>query len=306
MTLRIAITGSSGLIGTALIESLSRAGHSITRIIRESGRNARGAGVPAQIIWDPVNRRIDRASLESHDIVIHLAGESIAAGRWTAPRKVVIRESRIRGTTLLAENLAALKRPPRMLLSASAIGYYGNRNPEEIVTEETPPGSGFLRDLCRDWERATDPAKAAGVRVVHLRFGIVLSSRGGALAKMLLPFQLGLGGKIGSGRQIMSWIALEEIPSVVLHLIKNDGISGPVNVVSPNPVSNADFTTTLGRVLKRPTVAPLPAFAARLLFGEMAGELLLGGARVIPKKLTQTNYVFKFPELDHTLAHMLA
>jgi uncharacterized protein (TIGR01777 family) len=306
VSLRIALSGSSGLIGTALRESLARAGHSVIPIVRGPGGDAPPYGAPLRLVWDPVNRRIDREGLEGCDVVIHLAGENIAAGRWTASRKVLIRESRIRGTALLAESLAALKQPPRVLVSASAIGFYGNREPDDAVTEETPPGSGFLPDLCRDWERAADPAKDAGVRVVHLRFGIVLSPRGGALAKMLLPFKLGLGGKIGSGRQAMSWIALEEIPGIVRHVIESNGITGPVNVVSPNPVSNADFTAALARALRRPAVAPVPAFAARLLFGEMADALLLGGVRVIPRKLARTNYVFAYPELEQALTHMLA
>lgn len=298
MTLRIALSGSSGLIGTTLVESLTRAGHSLIRIVRTPGSTP-------QIVWDPMNRRIHPEHFEGLDVVIHLAGANIAAGRWTAQRKAVIRESRIRSTALLADTLAALKRPPSVLLSASAIGYYGNCDPDETVTEESTPGSGFLPNLCRDWEGAAEPAKAAGIRVAHLRFGIVLSPRGGALAKMLLPFRLGLGGKIGNGRQIMSWIALGDIAGIVQHVIANRAISGPVNVVSPNPVSNAAFTATLGRVLKRPTVAPLPAFAARLLFGEMADELLLGGVRVMPAKLATTNYVFEYPELEGALTSML-
>jgi len=299
--MRIAITGSTGLIGTALVEWFSKNGHSITRIVRDS----HPSGANRCVVWDPNQRRIDAAALEGHDVVIHLAGESIASGRWTAERKARIRDSRIQGTSLISETLAKLSHRPRVLLSASAIGYYGNRDPNETLDESSKPGSGFLAEVCSQWEQATAPAQAAGIRVVNMRFGIVLSSRGGALAKMLPPFKLGVGGKIGSGNQIMSWIALDEIPTAVSHLIANEALSGPVNFVSPNPVSNAEFTRVLGRVLSRPTIFPVPALAAKIMFGEMADELLLGGARVIPKKLQESGYKFTYPNLEQALKQVL-
>jgi uncharacterized protein (TIGR01777 family) len=303
MATRIAISGSSGMIGAALVGALSQAGHSITRIVRDARADDPNGRV---VKWDPANGRIDRAGLEDHDAVVHLAGENIAAGRWTDRRKATIRESRIRSTALLADTLASLSKPPRLLLTASAIGYYGNREPHETVDETSAPGAGFLSDLCRDWERAAAPAQAAGIRVVHTRFGIVLSPRGGALAQMLPIFKLGIGGKVGSGRQIMSWISLAEIPSVVLHLIEKHNLSGPINCVTPNPVSNAEFTRTLGRALGRPTIAPLPAFAARIMFGEMADELLLGGVRVHPRRLSESGYTFRYPDLERALQNLLS
>jgi len=301
--MRIAMTGSSGLIGSALMTRFEQDGHAITRVVRGAGvRDPRHRTV----VWDPAAGAIDRAGLEAHDAVVHLAGEDIAAGRWTQARKQVIRESRIRGTLLLCETLAGLAHKPRVLITASGVGYYGNHEPDDRVDETSPRGAVFLADLVRDWEQATTPAKAAGIRVVHTRFGIVLSPRGGALAKMLPVFRMGLGGKVGSGRQAMSWIALDDVPSVMLHLIEHDSLSGPVNVVSPHVVTNAEFTRILGQALGRPAILPLPGFAARLLFGEMADALLLGGARVIPKRLEDTGYRFAYPRLDQALSHLLS
>ena len=300
--MRIAITGSSGLIGSALIARFAQDGHAITRVVRGAGvRDPRHRTV----VWDPAAGAIDCAGLEAHDAVVHLAGEDIAAGRWTRARKQVIRESRIRGTRLLCETLAGLAHKPRVLITASGVGYYGAHEPDESVDETSARGAGFLADLVRDWEQATTPAKAAGIRVVHTRFGIVLSPRGGALAKMLPVFRMGLGGKVGSGRQVMSWIALDDVPSVMLHVIEHDSLSGPVNVVSPHAVTNAEFTRILGQVLGRPAILPLPGFAARLLFGEMADALLLGGARVIPRQLEHTGYRFAYPRLEQALQHLL-
>jgi uncharacterized protein (TIGR01777 family) len=300
--MRIAMTGSSGLIGSALMARFEQDGHAVTRVVRGAGvRDPRHRTV----VWDPAAGTIDRAGLEAHDAVVHLAGEDIAAGRWTQARKQVIRESRIRGTLLLCETLAGLAHKPRVLITASGVGYYGHHEPDDRVDETSARGTGFLADLVRDWEQATAPAKAAGIRVVHTRFGIVLSPRGGALAKMLPVFRMGLGGKVGSGRQAMSWIALDDVPSVMLHLIEHDSLSGPVNVVSPHAVTNAEFTRILGQVLGRPAILPLPGFAARLLFGEMADALLLGGARVIPKRLEDTGYRFAYPRLDQALSHLL-
>ena len=300
--MRIAMTGSSGLIGSALMARFEQDGHAITRVVRGAGvRDPRHRTVA----WDPAAGVIDRAGLEAHDAVVHLAGEDIAAGRWTQARKQVIRESRIRGTLLLCETLAGLAHKPRVLITASGVGYYGHHEPDDRVDETSPRGAGFLADLVRDWEQATSPAKAAGIRVVHTRFGIVLSPRGGALAKMLPVFRMGLGGKVGSGRQVMSWIALDDVPSVMLHILEHDSLSGPVNVVSPHAVTNAEFTRILGQALGRPAILPLPGFAARILFGEMADALLLGGARVIPKRLEDTGYRFAYPRLNQALQHLL-
>jgi uncharacterized protein (TIGR01777 family) len=300
--MRIAMTGSSGLIGSALTARFAQDGHVITRVVRGAG-----AHDPRHrtVVWDPAAGAIDRAGLDAHDAVVHLAGEDIAAGRWTQARKQVIRESRIRGTRLLCETLAGLAHKPRVLITASGVGYYGTHEPDESVDETSARGAGFLSDLVRDWEQATTPAKAAGIRVVHTRFGIVLSPRGGALAKMLPVFRMGLGGKVGSGRQVMSWIALDDVPSVLLHIIEHDSLSGPVNVVSPHAVTNAEFTRILGQVLGRPAILPLPGFAARWLFGEMADALLLGGARVIPRQLEHTGYRFAYPRLKQALQHLL-
>ena len=300
--MRIAITGSSGLIGSALLARFGHDGHAITRVVRGAGvRDPRHRTAA----WNPAENAIDRAGLDAHDAIVHLAGEDIAAGRWTPARKQIIRESRIRGTRLLCETLAGLAHKPRVLITASGVGYYGHHDPDDRVDETSARGAGFLADLVRDWEEATTPATAAGIRVVHTRFGIVLSPRGGALAKMLPIFGMGLGGRVGSGQQVMSWIALDDVPSVLLHIMEHDALSGPVNVVSPHAVTNAEFTRTLGKVLRRPAMLPLPAFAARWLFGEMADALLLGGARVIPKRLEDTGYRFAYPRLEQALTHLL-
>lgn len=300
--MRIALTGSSGLIGSALLTRFAQDGHVMTRVVRNAGVQD---PQHRTTVWSPASGIIDPGGLEGHDAVVHLAGEDIAAGRWTPTRKQAIRESRIRGTRLLCETLAGLAHKPRVLITASGIGYYGNHEPDHRVDETSTRGTGFLADLVRDWEQAAAPAFAAGIRVVHTRFGIVLSPRGGALAKMLPPFKMGLGGKVGSGKQVMSWIALDDVPSVMLHAMAHGSLSGPVNVVSPHAVTNAEFTRTLGRVLGRPTILPLPAFAARLLFGEMADALLLGGARVLPKRLEGSGYRFAYPDLEPALVHLL-
>jgi hypothetical protein len=234
---------------------------------------------------------------------VHLAGENIT-GRWTAAKKARIRESRVQGTRLLAEAVARLERPPRVLVCASAIGYYGTRG-EEILREESPPGKGFLAEVCQQWEAAAQPVAQKGVRVVHLRTGLVLSRQGGALAKMLPAFRLGLGGKIGRGDQYMSWISIDDLAGVIQHALLSETLRGPVNAVAPNPVTNLVFAQTLGRVLRRPTPFPLPAFAARLVFGEMANELLLASTRVDPAKLLASGYGFRHTELAGALRQLL-
>jgi hypothetical protein len=235
---------------------------------------------------------------------VHLAGDNIASGRWTAAKKASIRNSRVQGTTVLCEALAQLVKPPKVLLSASAIGYYGDRG-ATTLREESPPGTGFLAEVCQAWEAATAPAVQRGIRVVYLRFGMVLSAAGGALAKMLTPFRLGLGGVVGTGKQYMSWIALDDVLGVIPHALSTETLHGPVNVVAPQAVTNQEFTTALGQVLRRPTKLPMPAFAARLLFGEMADALLLASTRVAPVRLLASGYTFHYPELEEALQHLL-
>jgi len=297
--MRILITGSTGLIGTALAPLLSSYGHEVIRLVRSGSSTTTGV-----IHWDPRSGTIDAAALEGIDGVVHLAGENIAAGRWTATQKGRIRESRVRGTSFLAESLARLARPPRAWVSASAIGYYGNRG-DEVLREESPPGSGFLPEVCIAWEAATKVAEDRGIRVVHLRSGMVLSIAGGALAKMLPVFRIAAGGVIGNGRQYMSWIALDDAIGAIHHALTTDRLRGPVNTVAPAPVTNREFTKALGRALSRPTLVPLPAFAARLALGEMANELLLASQRVEPTRLIASGYPFRFPGLEGALRHLL-
>ena len=296
--MKILVTGASGLVGSALVQLLADSGHEVVRL----GRTAPG---PADLRWDPDAGVLEAAALEGFDGVIHLAGENIAAGRWNAARKRRIRESRVQGTRLLARTLANLERPPGVLVSASAVGFYGDRGDEEL-SEQSPAGSGFLSEVCREWEAATEAAAGKGIRVVHARLGVVLSRDGGALAKMLMPFKLGAGGIVGSGRQYMSWITLEDTAAALAHLLVTETAAGPVNVVAPAPVTNREFTKTLGRVLRRPTLFPLPAFVARLVFGEMADALLLGSTRVKPASLLDSGYVFRHGSLEEGLRAVLA
>lgn len=289
--MKIAVTGSTGLVGSALTPSLERAGYEVARLKR-----------PGQ--WDPERRTADISAFSGVDAVVHLAGESIASGRWTAARKQRILDSRVNGTKLIAETVARLDRLPQVLVSASAIGYYGDRG-NEVLREESAAGTGFLPEVCRQWEAATDAATRKGIRVVHLRTGLVLSGKGGAMSKMLLPFKLGLGGKIGSGKQYWSWISIDDLCGAILHCIQATSLHGAVNMVSPSPVTNLEFTKTLGRVLGRPTMFPLPAFAARLALGEMADELLLASARVEPAKLLASRFLFRHKELEPALKHLL-
>ena len=292
------VSGSSGLIGSALVPFLTSGGHRVTRLVRAS----RPGNAAAH--WDPATGTLDAAGLDGIDAVVHLAGENIAGSRWTDATKASIRDSRARGTRLLCERLAKLTRRPKVLVAASAIGYYGDRG-STALDENTESGTGFLAEVCRAWEAATAPARDAGIRVVNLRIGVVLSPAGGALAKLLLPFQLGAGGRVGSGGQYMSWIAIDDLLGVVLHAMRTQALNGAVNAVAPQPVTNAEFTTTLGRVLSRPTVLPLPAAAARLAFGEMADEMLLASTRVVPARLSATRYAFRHPDLEGALRHVL-
>ncbi len=279
--MKILVSGSRGFVGSALVPFLTALGHQVTRLVRP---------------YDP-------AVLDGVEAVVHLAGENVI-GRWTPEKKAQIRDSRVNGTRVLAESLARLARPPRAMVCASAVGYYGDRG-EERLQEDSPAGSGFLADVCREWETATRPAVQQGIRVVNLRLGMVLSPHGGALAKMLPPFRLGLGGCLGSGRQYLSWIALDDLVEVIAFALTAPNLRGPVNAVAPTPVTNREFTKTLGRILGRPTLCPVPAFAARLVFGEMAQELLLASARVIPAALLASGFAFRHPDLDGALRHLM-
>lgn len=298
--MKIVVSGSHGLVGKALLKSLTDDGHEVFRLVRHEPI----FGDP-EIWWDPSEGRIDAEHLEGHDVVVHLAGESIASGRWTGEKKREILESRVKGTLLLSESLARLSRPPSVFLSASAIGYYGDRD-DELLTEQSAPGDDFLSKVCIEWEDATKPAREKGIRTVHSRFGIILDDKGGALAKMLTPFRMGIGGRIGSGKQWMSWIALDDVVGGLKFLMGETSTSGPVNFVAPNPVTNAEFTTTLGRALRRPTLFPVPEFGVRLAFGEMADALLLSSQRVEPTILKSKGFVFRWPMLDAALRHILS
>jgi len=296
--MKILVTGATGMVGTALIPLLKSEGHKVSRLVRSSRMNG-------EILWNPETGAIDRDALEGFDAVVHLAGESIASGRWTAARKQRILKSRVDGTRLLCETLAALKQPPRVLVSASAIGFYGNRG-QESLTEVSAAGSGFLPDVCLQWESATEAARNKGIRVVCLRIGIVLSTKGGALAAMMPPFRMGAGGRMGSGNQYMSWISLHDLCRAISHSIGSELLSGAVNGVSPAPATNAEFTRALAKALKRPAIFPLPAFAARIVLGEMADELLLASTRVLPQKLMLSGFRFEDENLGGTLRKIVS
>jgi uncharacterized protein len=298
--MKILFSGSHGLVGTALIKSLEAdGGHEIFRLVRHYPES------PSQIEWSPERYSIALARIEGFDAVVHLAGESIAEGRWTEAKKKRIRDSRVKGTRLLGDALANLTKPPKIMISASAIGYYGNRA-DEVLTESSAPGDDFLSDVCVEWEKATALATEKGIRVVNTRFGIILDKDGGALAKMLPPFRMGIGGRVGSGKQWMSWIALDDVVDGLKFALTNEGMNGPVNFVAPNPVTNSEFTKTLGKALSRPTLIPIPAFGVRLAFGEMGEALLLSGQRVNPAVLNNSGYQFKYSQLAGAFAHVLA
>jgi uncharacterized protein (TIGR01777 family) len=293
---RILISGASGLIGSALVPALESRGNALFRLVR------REPSKPNEVQWDPM-QSIAPKLVSGYDAVIHLSGENVA-GRWSADKKRRIRDSRVISTQNLARALAEAEAKPRVFLCASAIGYYSDRG-DETLTEQSAPGKGFLPEVCREWEGATAPASEAGIRVVNLRIGIVLSRNGGALKQMLLPFRLGLGGRVGSGRQSWSWIHMDDLVAAVLHLIEHAGVSGGVNIVSPNPVTNMEFTNTLARILRRPAILPLPTFAARAAFGEFAKEGLLASARVLPHRLLQAGFQFRYPALDAAFKSLL-
>jgi uncharacterized protein (TIGR01777 family) len=295
----VAVSGASGLIGAALIASLEADGHRAIPLVRRAPRPGEDA-----LRWDPASGAIMPAGPSVGDAIVHLAGESLMGLRWTAEKKRRIRESRTIATRLLVQTLTRLAKPPAVLVCASGVGYYGSRG-DEVLSEESRPGTGFLAELAREWEAATATAIAQGIRVVNLRLGVVLSANGGALAKMLTPFRLGLGGVIGDGAQWMSWIALDDVIGAIRHALTTDALRGPLNVVAPAPVTNAEFTRTLGRALGRPTLVPLPAFAARLALGEMADEMLLTSQRAVPARLQASGYRFRYPTLEDALRAVL-
>jgi uncharacterized protein len=296
--MNVLVTGASGLIGSALCESLTASGQRVLPLRRTSARDA--AGDP---VWDPATGHINLSGAEPLYAAVHLAGAPIAQ-RWTDDTKRQIRDSRVKGTSLLCAGIAQLAQPPRVLVCASAIGFYGDRG-DEWLAEQSPAGTGFLAEVCQEWEAAAAPASELGIRVIHLRLGIVLSEKGGALRKMLPVFKLGLGGRLGEGPAWWSWIALDDVVGAIHHILTNDSLQGPVNVVTPNPVTNADFAKTLGRVLVRPAVLPVPRFAVEKLLGEMGREALLASTRVLPAKLDESGFQFRFPDLELALRYLL-
>ena len=295
----IVVTGSTGLIGSQLVAAWQDSGRRAIRAVR---REVQDPG--KELYWNPATGQIDRDRLEGVDAVVHLAGANIAGRRWSEGYKQQLLDSRVQGTTLLCQALADLEHKPRVLLCASAIGFYGDRG-NELLDETAAAGDGFLPELCLQWEQACRAAREAGIRVVNLRMGVVLSPQGGALASMLTPFKLALGGVLGSGRQYFSWISLDDVVPALLFVLEDEALSGPVNLVAPNPVTNREFTKALGRVLSRPTLLPMPAFAARLAFGEMADALLLASTRVLPNRLTAAGFHFEYPQLEPALRHLL-
>jgi uncharacterized protein (TIGR01777 family) len=288
--MKIAIAGASGLVGSTLIPALAAEDVAITRLVRHAPK----AG---EIEWHPNQDQVSTQNLEDFDVIINLAGENLAGGRWTDEHKRKIRDSRVSGTHLLSEAMAKMQVKPRVFVCASATGIYGDRD-DEVLDEKSESGGGFLAGVCREWEMACEPATKAGVRVVNLRFGPILAREGGMLHKLLTPFKMGMGGKVGTGKQYISWVALEDAVNAIKLAINDQAMQGPVNVVSPNPVTNEEFTKTLGHVLNRPTALAMPAFAARLAFGEMADEMLLVSQRVLPKKLVGAGFQFHYPELE--------
>ena len=301
--MKILISGSSGMVGSALINSLRADGHAIARLVR-SGSPSQSGPAAENIRWEPPTGSIDLAGMEGADALVHLAGASIADDRWTPARKQILRRSRVDATRHLVAGLAQLKQKPRVLVAASAIGYYGDRG-DETLTESAAPGNDFLAQICRDWEAETAQAEQLGIRVAMLRFGIILAANGGALKRILVPFRLGAGGRLGNGRQWMSWITLDEVVSVIRYAIENDAIRGAVNTVAPNPVTNAEFTSVLAGVLHRPALFPAPRVALRLAMGEMADALLFSSQRVAPQKLQSQLYAFRHPELKEALESVL-
>jgi len=306
--MRVAVAGASGLVGSHLVPFLAGAGHTVVRLTRSAGGGRSSPSPPSSsggetVGWDPARGTLDAAALEGVDAIVNLAGEPVAE-RWTAEHKRDIRDSRVSGTGLLARTAASLSRRPKVFVNAAAVGFYGDRK-DELLDERSAPGKGFLARVAVEWEEAARPAEQAGVRTVLARFGGVQHPSGGMLARLLPPFQLGGGGRLGDGKQWISWIALTDALRAIRFLLERDALSGPVNVVSPNPVTNEEFGKTLGRVLHRPAVFHAPAFMVRAMFGEMADEILLGGQRVIPRKLLDAGFTFQYPTLEEALRHEL-
>jgi hypothetical protein len=297
--MKIVVSGSTGLIGSPLIEALNQRAHETVRLVRR-----RVSSAERSLLWDPERGTIDRAGLEGADVVIHLAGENVF-GRWSPAKQRRIRDSRVQGTRLLTDAIAGLKRRPATLLAASAIGYYGDRG-EEAVTEQSAPGEDFLAHVARDWEAATAAASRAGIRVVNMRFGVVLTTTGGALAKMLPAFRLGLGGPVGSGNQYLSWISLDDVISAILHVLTTTSLTGPVNMTAPTPVTNREFAKKLGKVLGRPALVTVPAFALRLAFGTEGAAMLQSGQRVLPERLRASGFSFSLTTVEPALRYLLA
>jgi len=297
--LTVAITGSTGMIGESLTHFLTTGGHRVIRLVRDSRKVGEGA-----VYWNPATGEIDADALVGADAVVHLAGTSIASGRWTQERKRSIMQSRVTGTELIARTLAGLRDGPRVLVSTSAVGFYGDRG-AEALDESAKSGKGFLAEVCRAWEAATRPAERAGLRVVHLRGGLVLSPAGGALGQMLLPFKMGVGGRLGSGKQYMSWIDHDDYVALIHHALYTDSLSGPVNATAPHPVTNATFTAALGRTIGRPTLIPVPALAIKAAFGELGTEALLWGQRVIPRKALDSGFTFFCEGVEESLRFQL-
>lgn len=295
----IAVTGSTGLVGSALVPAFESAGHIVRSMVRREVKDP-----DREIHWNPASRAIEASKLNGVNAVVHLGGKNVAC-RWNEQVKKEIRDSRVASTRLLAETLSGLEHKPQVLCTASAIGFYGNSG-SQIVNEESPPGDDFLSCVCQEWEAANQAAWEAGIRVVQLRIGVVLSAKGGALKKMLPPFKMGGGGVVGNGEQYMSWVALDDVVGAIKFAVENESVHGAINVVAPEPVTNRVFTKTLGKALHRPTVFPMPAFAARMAFGQMADELLLASTRVAPARLQSLGYEFAYPHLESALKHLLA
>ncbi len=295
--MKIVVAGASGLVGSALVSKLKAEGAEVTRLVRSAAKSG-------EIEWHPDRGSIDAPAMEGFDAVINLAGDGIADGRWTEEKKRRILDSRVNGTRLLSETMANLSRKPATFINASAVGFYGSRG-DELVDEDSGPGEGFLASVCRQWESATAPAEQAGIRVVKLRLGVILTKDGGIMGSMLRPFKLGLGGKVGSGQQVISWIAMDDVVAAISFILHTESLRGPINAVAPQPVTNEEFTRTLGRVLSRPTFMAMPAFAARLAFGEMADEMMLSSTRVAGKVLNDAGFKFQYPELEGAVRAML-
>ncbi len=295
--MKIVVAGASGLVGSALVKELSAEGVEVARLVRKTP----GSG---EIEWRPDRGTIDASAMDGCDAVINLAGDGIANGRWTEEKKRRIVDSRVNGTRLLSETMAKLSRKPATFINASAIGFYGSQG-DELVDEDSGPGEGFLARVCREWESATAPAEQAGIRVVKLRLGVILTKDGGIMGSMLQPFKLGLGGKVGAGNQVISWVAMDDVVAAISFILSHQTLRGPINVVAPRPVTNAEFTKTLGRVLSRPTFMTMPAFAARLVFGEMADEMMLSSTRVAGKVLNDAGFRFHYPELEGAVQELL-